>query len=165
MEKPEVSADEVLSEATKITRRFKRIGVALEAKPTDASMLAEAISLAKRHHAELLLMHIVDGVGGTWYGIQTGDSESREDEIYLEALVHRLRSEVHDKDIPAIDAVLGYGDASTELVNIAREKGVDLVVMGGHGHRGLLDLVYGQTISTVRHDLNIPIVTVRGTVR
>ena len=53
-------------------------------------------------------------------------------------------------------------DASTELVNIAKEKGVDLVVMGGHGHRGLLDLVYGQTISTVRHDLKIPIVTVRG---
>ncbi len=69
------------------------------------------------------------------------------------------------QDVPAVDAVLGYGDPSTELVNIAKEKGVDLVVMGGHGHRGLLDLVYGQTISTVRHDLNIPIVTVRGTVR
>ncbi|MGA2059956.1 MAG: universal stress protein [Thermoguttaceae bacterium] len=138
------------------------MGVALEAKPTDASMLAEAVSLAKSHHAELLLMHVVDGVGGTWYGIQTGDSESREDEIYLEALVHRLRSELHAEDVPAVDAVLGYGDPSTELVNIAKEKGVDLVVMGGHGHRGLLDLVYGQTISTVRHDLKIPIVTVRG---
>ncbi|MGA2799598.1 MAG: divalent metal cation transporter, partial [Thermoguttaceae bacterium] len=162
MEEPEVSAEQVLSEAAKIERRFKRIGVALEAKPTDASMLAEAVSLAKSHHAELLLMHVVDGVGGTWYGIQTGDSESREDEIYLEALVHRLRSELRAEDVPTVDAVLGYGDPSTELVNIAREKDVDLVVMGGHGHRGLLDLVYGQTISTVRHDLKIPIVTVRG---
>ncbi len=94
MEEPEVSAEEVASEAAKLQRRFKRIGVALEAKPSDASMLAEAVSLAKSHHAELLLMHVVDGVGGTWYGIQTGDSESREDEIYLEALVHRLRSEL-----------------------------------------------------------------------
>ena len=165
MEEPEVSAEEVLSEAAKIQRRFKRIGVALEAKPSDASMLAEAVSLAKSHHAELLLMHVVDGVGGTWYGIQTGDSESREDEIYLESLVHRLRSELREQDVPAVDAVLGYGDPSTELVNIAREKDVDLVVMGGHGHRGLLDLVYGQTISTVRHDLKIPIVTVRGTMK
>jgi manganese transport protein len=146
-------------------RRFKRIGVALEAKPSDASMLAEAVSLAKSHRAELLLMHVVDGVGGTWYGFQTGDSESREDEIYLEALVHRLRSELSEQDVPAIDAVLGYGDASTELVNIATEKYVDLVVMGGHGHRGLLDLVYGQTISSVRHGLNIPVVTVRGTMK
>ena len=165
MEKPEVSAEEVAAEATKMPRRFKRIGVALEAKPSDASMLAEAVSLAKSHRAELLLMHVVDGVGGTWYGFQTGDSESREDEIYLEALVHRLRSELSEQDVPAIDAVLGYGDASTELVNIATEKYVDLVVMGGHGHRGLLDLVYGQTISSVRHGLNIPVVTVRGTMK
>jgi manganese transport protein len=161
MEEPEVSADQVVAEAAKLHRRFKRIGVALEAKPTDASMLAEAVSLAKSHRAELLLMHVVDGVGGTWYGTQTGDSESREDEIYLEALVNRLKSEPFNKDIPTIDAVLGYGDASTELVNIAQEKGVDLVVMGGHGHRGLLDIVYGQTISGVRHGLKIPVVTVR----
>lgn len=162
MEEPEVSADAVVSEAAKLHKHFKRIGVALEAKPSDAPMLAEAVSLARSHRAELLLMHIVDGVGGTWYGTQTGDSESREDEIYLQALVKRLKQEPNNQDLPGIDAVLGYGDPSTELVNIAREKGVDLVVMGGHGHRGLLDIIYGQTISGVRHDLNIPIVTVRG---
>jgi manganese transport protein len=159
----EVSAEEVVSAATTIGRRFKRIGVALDAKPSDASMLAEAVSLAKSHHAELLLMHIVDGVGGTWYGPQTGDAESRDDEIYLQGLVAGLRSQLLDQGIPAVDGVLGYGDASTELVNIARDHGLDLVVMGGHGHRGLLDLLYGQTISGVRHGLNIPVVTVRGT--
>ena len=162
LEEPEVSAEEVVSQAAGMQRRFKRIGVALEAKPSDAAMLAEAVALAKNHHAELLLMHVVDGVGGTWYGTQTGDSESREDEIYLEALVNRLRSELPKQDVPAIDAVLGYGDAATELVNIANEKNVDLVVMGGHGHRGLLDLLYGTTISGVRHGLNMPVITVRG---
>ncbi len=90
-EAAEVSAEEVATAAAKQERRFKRIGVALEAKPSDADMLAEAVSLAKSHHAELLLMHIVDGVGGTWYGPQTGDAESRDDEIYLKTLVHRLR--------------------------------------------------------------------------
>ncbi len=114
-------------------------------------MLAEAVALAKTHRAELVLMHVVDGVGGTWYGTQTGDSESRDDETYLAALVRRLRSELPEQDVPAIDAVLGYGDASAEIVNIAREKGVDLMVMGGHGHRGLLDLLYGTTITGVRH--------------
>ena len=36
------------------------------------------------------------------------------------------------------------------------------MVLGGHGHRGLLDLLYGQTISTVRHGLSIPVVAVKG---
>jgi manganese transport protein len=64
--------------------------------------------------------------------------------------------------VPAVDAVLGYGDPSTEIVNISREKQIDLMVLGGHGHRGLLDLLYGQTITTVRHGLDIPVVAVKG---
>ena len=36
------------------------------------------------------------------------------------------------------------------------------MVLGGHGHRGLRDLLYGDTISGVRHGLDIPVITVRG---
>ncbi len=159
---PEVSADEVAAKAAELQRRFKRIGVALEAMPSDSTMLAEAVGLARQHRAELVLMHVVDGVGGTWYGDQTGDRESRDDEAYLRALTTRLRSEISTSDVPAIDSVLGYGDASVELVDIARREKLDVVVMGGHGHRGLSDLFLGQTISGVRHGLKIPIIAVRG---
>lgn len=159
---PEVSADEVVAKAAELQRHFKRIGVALEAMPSDSTMLAEAVGLARHHRAELVLMHVVDGVGGTWYGDQTGDRESRDDEAYLRALTARLRSELPTSDVPVIDSVLGYGEASTELVDIARREKLDLVVMGGHGHRGLSDLLFGQTISGVRHGLEIPVIAVRG---
>jgi manganese transport protein len=106
-------------------------------------------------------MHVVDGVGGTWYGDQTGDRESRDDEAYLRALSERLRTELPEGDVPTIDSVLGYGDASKELVEIARREKLDLVVMGGHGHHGITDLIFGQTIPGVRHGLKIPIITVR----
>jgi manganese transport protein len=159
---PEVSADEVVTKAAEMQRHFKRIGVALEATTSDSTMLAEAVGLARQHRAELVLMHVVDGVGGTWYGDQTGDREARDDEAYLRSLTTRLRSELSVADVPVIDSVLGYGEASTELVDIARREKLDLVVMGGHGHRGLSDLLFGQTISGVRHGLEIPVIAVRG---
>jgi manganese transport protein len=158
---PEISADEVVTKAAEMQRRFKRIGVALEATTSDSTMLAEAVGLARQHRAELVLMHVVDGVGGTWYGDQTGDREARDDEAYLRSLTARLRSELSADDVPVIDSVLGYGEASTELVDIARREKLDLVVMGGHGHRGLSDLLFGQTISGVRHGLEIPVIAVR----
>jgi len=34
--------------------------------------------------------------------------------------------------------------------------------MGAHGHGGLKDLIFGATISSVRHKLRIPILVVRG---
>ena len=33
--------------------------------------------------------------------------------------------------------------------------------MGGHGHGGLKDLIFGTTISPVRHHLNVPMLIVR----
>ena len=158
----EVSAEEVAVQATQAQRRFRRIGVALDALPTDAAMLAEAVALAITHRAELVLMHVVDGVGGTWYGPQTGDQESRDDAAYLQTLADRLREQLPAQGVSAIDTVLGYGDASTEIVRIAREKDLDLLVLVGHGHRGLLDLFYGETITAVRHGLSIPVVAVKG---
>lgn len=159
---PEVSAEEVAAQAVRTQQRFRRIGVALDARASDAAMLAEAVSLATTHRAELVLMHVVDGVGGTWYGPQTGDLESRHDDAYLEALAQQLREQLRGQGVPAVDTVLGYGDPSREIVNISRQQGIDLMVLGGHGHRGLLDLVYGATITAVRHGLNIPVVTVKG---
>jgi manganese transport protein len=41
------------------------------------------------------------------------------------------------------------------------EAGIDMLIMGSHGHRGLDDLVFGQTVSAVRHALDIPVLVVR----
>jgi manganese transport protein len=158
----ELSAEKIAKAASNVERRFARIGVALDALPTDTPMLAEAVALAKTHKADLLLMHIVDGVGGTWYGDQTGDQESRSDERYLEELAERLREELRAEHVGKIEIALGYGDASTEIVNIAKRHNIELMVLGGHGHRGFWDLLHGYTISGVRHGLEIPIVAVRG---
>ncbi len=31
-----------------------------------------------------------------------------------------------------------------------------MLVIGAHGHTGIKDLIYGETINTVRHELKIP---------
>ncbi len=160
-EAPVVSADEVVTAAAGLQKRFRRIGVALEVQPTDSAMLAEAVALAKTHHAELILMHVVDGVGGQWYGPQTGDLERRHDEAYLESLAERLGRELAAQGVPKVEAVLGYGNPPKEIVKLTRQMGIDLVVLGGHGHRRSLDWFYGETVSNVRHGLNIPVYTVR----
>lgn len=161
-EKPApVSAADVASAAATLQKRFNRIGVALEARPTDAVMLAEAVAMAKTHAAELVLMHVVEGVGGQWYGPQTGDMESREDEVYLESLAERLHAELTPQGVPGVRAALGYGDVPAQIVTLARENRLDLLVLGGHGHRGIMDLLRGETIPGVRHGLSIPMFTVR----
>jgi manganese transport protein len=156
------SAADVLVAAGQRKRRFHRIGVALEANMNDATMLAEAIELACTHKAELVLMHVVEGVGGQYHGAEAGDAESRHDDEYLRNLVEHLRGDLAHDGVPAVRAALGFGDVKSELIRLAREEKIDLLVTGGHGHRRWADLFRGETINGVRHGIDVPVLAVRG---
>lgn len=156
-----VSADKVCKDAISHLKLYKRIGVALEANEGDTFILSEAIALAKTHKAELILIHIVEGVGGQWYGEHTGDYESRNDDIYLKELSEKLRKELIKENIPDVKMALGYGDVPIELVRVAKDEKIDFLVIGSHGHKGLSDLWHGHTIPTVRHELEIPLIAVK----
>jgi manganese transport protein len=52
-------------------------------------------------------------------------------------------------------------DPKQEIIRFARQLQPDLLVMGAHGHKGLQDLVFGNTINAVRHSLGMPILIVR----
>jgi manganese transport protein len=122
----------------------------------DKGVLAYGLGLALDREAELFLVHVVSGIGTQVYGKGVGDQESQEARHYLDSLCEDLRA----RGIRA-SSVLGYGVPSTALVEIAKERQLDLLVLGGHGHRLLGDMIKGQTISSVRHAVTIPVVTIR----
>jgi manganese transport protein len=156
-----VSVYEIARAAFMPGQELKRIGVALETSENDGRTLAEGVALAKAYKAELILMHVVEGVGGQWYGAQTNDAESRHDAEYVESLAVALRDKIPAEEIPVVRAALGYGDVVRELVRLAEQEQLSLMVLGGHGHWGLSDVWRGQTISGVRHSLKIPVLAVR----
>ena len=153
-------AGKVIDDALSQAQVFRRIGVALEATQSDSVMLAEAIALAKMHGAALILLHVVEGVGGQVYGPYSDDDEARHDESYLHALADRLRrpdAKMPDGVIP----VLGYGNVPQEIVRLVTSESIDMLVMGGHGHHAVGDVVHGETIDAVRHRVKVPVLTVR----
>jgi manganese transport protein len=117
--------------------------------------LAQAAALARRNEAPLLLIHVVEGTGADFYGPETADRESRQDLEALRGLVAHLRQ----AGLSA-EGVLGYGTPADELVRLVKERGLDLLVLGAHGHRFVGDLVLGQTVAPVLHRLAIPVLVV-----
>ena len=158
--RPDVSAAQVAVAASRQRKQFQTIAAALEVRPSDSAIVAEAVALAQTHGAKLVLLHVVEGAGGHWHGEQTGDLEGREDESYLAELAEQLRADTLAHGIRQVDYALGYGDVPNELVALCRKYQVDLLVLGGHGHRGVWDWLFGQTIPRVRHDLSVPIIAI-----
>ncbi len=136
---------------------YRRIAVALELGPADKALLAHVLPVVESTGAELVLIHVAESAAGRYLGPQSLDQESREDRAALEALVEQLRG----RGIKAT-AMLGHGEAKAELARLVNDSRADLLVTGSHGHRLLLDLLYGSTASEVRHRLRIPVMTVPG---
>jgi manganese transport protein len=140
-------------------RSLQRIGVALEHQPGDAEILNRALGLVQSQSgpSELVLLHVVDTPMTRVLGPETADQETGADERYLDGLVDVLRDQGC-----AARAVLLYGpDPAGELVAHLRHDPVDLLVVGSHGHGLVRDLLLGQTVDRVRHNLEVPMLITR----
>ena len=137
--------------------QFRRIGVGVELEGADDLVLAQAAALARLHGAALVAIHVVEGPAADYLREAADDRESRSDRVRMTALVEHLR-----EDNLRTDGVLGYGNPVDELVRIVKDQGIDLLVLGGHGHRLLADLALGSTVSPVLHRLTIPVLVVPG---
>jgi manganese transport protein len=137
-------------------QRYRRIGVAVDFGKTDGKVVSHAHTLASLHKATLVLFHVVEGVSGQVYGDEAHDEEARHDREILDGMADQLRQAGS-----TVEKVLGFGRAPEQLVALSREHRVDLLVMGAHGHRGVQDLLFGTSISEVRHKLDIPVLVVQ----
>jgi manganese transport protein len=151
----------VITDGTEVATRIKplsvrHIGVAVEHAPGDAAVLSAALSQARAFGAKLTLVHVVDAPGVMMMGPESDSRHGAEDQAYLE----QLAREVEERDVP-VELELRFGRPADEIVKAAEESGFDMLILGSHGHRGLEDMVYGQTVSRVRHALKIPVMVVR----
>jgi manganese transport protein len=133
---------------------FKKIAVALDFKNMDEKLIAHALKQGN-HDATYLLLHIVETVSASFSGTSTDDIETRKDKERLETLAQQM-TQIGYK----VQTQLGYQDRVNEIVRIVTKAEADMLVMGAHRHRGIKDILYGQTVNQVRHKLNIPVLIV-----
>ena len=136
---------------------FKKILVALDNSRTDRAMFPQITELARIHGSELLLVHVADGWAARNYNrFDLADSEEMKvDRAYLEKMATELRGQGFE-----VKAQIELGDPAAGILKISDEEKCDLIAMTTHGHRFLEDLLYGSTITQVRHRATVPVLLV-----
>jgi manganese transport protein len=138
-------------------REYRRILVPLDHSSLDRVALSHAAGLAERNRATLYLLHVEEGVTSQIYGADSSTAEVEAGRAYIDSLVRSLGA----REIDVETAIRHGSNPRREIVRYAKEIQPDLLVMGAHGHGGIKDLIFGNTINPVRHRLNIPILVVR----
>jgi nucleotide-binding universal stress UspA family protein len=60
-----------------------------------------------------------------------------------------------------VEEVIAHGDASTEIVRVAKDRGVDLIVIASHGRTGLGRILFGSTAESVVRHASCPVLVVK----
>lgn len=133
---------------------FRKIGVALDFTSNDRKIISYAIGQG-RDNAAYYFIHVVESVSAKMLETQSDDYETRKDKEQMDYYIDLMK----DRGLEA-SGFLGFKNRAKEIVRIVREQNLDMLIVGAHGHTGLKDIIYGETVNTVRHEIKIPILVV-----
>jgi manganese transport protein len=136
---------------------YQRILVPLDHTALDSLAVSHAAAMGKLYGARIYLLHVEEGVTSQVYGQASSTAEVELGEVYLERIAQSLRIQGVDVET----SITHSASPTKEILRYAKEIKPDLVIMGAHGHGGLKDLIFGTTISPVRHQLDVPMLIVR----
>ena len=132
--------------------------------PTDFSetselALAAAVELARTFRARLTLLHVWSvpnmgyAEGLTW---PLGAMEEAA-QVALEEVQARTRTMAVETD-----SIIKSGAEWEQIIDVTKARGIDLVVMGTHGRRGVARVLLGSVAERVVRLSPVPVLTIRG---
>lgn len=141
---------------------FKHILVPTDFGETSARAVDVAVTLARKFDAELTLYHASWLPPASYSAYAEGlywptDEMAREAKKELDKTVEQVKS-LYPKTV----AIMGQGEPWQAVLTIAKDRGVDLIVMGTHGRRGLSRVFLGSVAERVVRLSPIPVLTVSG---
>lgn len=134
--------------------------------PTDFSELskravAEALPIVKKLNASVVFVHVLERLD------HPDDMTALFDEGYAylmdrsHALLNDLVIQAKQAGIEA-QAELKNGVPHVEIVELAQQKGVDLIIMGTHGRTGFNHLMMGSQTERVLRKAACSVMTIKG---
>ncbi len=137
--------------------------------PTDFSKHSEnaltyALAFAEKFGAELYLLHVVQDLALFIPDAVTVAPPIAPPVEQLTAAVREALNNVvreHRLEQSPVHVEVREGAPFYEIIRFAKEKDIDLIVMGTHGHSGLAHVLLGSVSEKVVRKAPCPVLTVR----
>jgi nucleotide-binding universal stress UspA family protein len=138
--------------------------------PTDFSECANyaltyATSLARKFGASIICVHVIEpivptvGYSGVTEPLPIADiSDQLEDSAERE--LPRI-AECEECAGLEVEELIVHGDAAAEIVRVARDREVDLIVVSSHGRTGWGRILFGSTAEAIVRHASCPVLVVK----
>ena len=137
-----------------VKQNYPRISICLDFSGSDVKALTHGISQGGKD-STYYLIHIVESANARAAGAETRDYETHEDWRKLQNYGTQLKAQGYH-----IEEKLSFGNPRKAIPEVVNSLNTSLLVIGSHGHEGIQDMIYGETIQAVRHRVKCPVLIV-----
>jgi universal stress protein A len=140
---------------------YKHILLAVDFFEHDAEVSNRAKDLADRYQAKLSIIHVVDNmpITDSGYGLDLPFDLDLAAEL-MAAAKNKVAKLAEQLSISDDRTYLEMGSPKQEIIRVANENNVDLIVVGSHGRHGLA-LLLGSTANAILHHAKCDVLAVR----
>lgn len=140
---------------------YKHILLAVDFFDNSDSVIQRALNLRDCYGAKLSVIHVIDSlpVVDAGYGLEIPFNLDLTTEL-IDAAKKKLIALTRQYGIPEDCLWLETGSPKLEIIRVAEENQVDLIVVGSHGRHGLA-LLLGSTANSVLHHASCDVLAVR----
>lgn len=141
---------------------IRRILFPVDFTLNSAKILLYVLSLSEKYEAVIYLLHVVEDFA-EWGGFYIPHIPIKR--FHEEALKGAQKTldkmcEEQLQDCPGFQKRIVFGDPAQEILKSIESEGVDLVIMGTHGSKGLDKVFFGSVAETVVKKSPVPVLTV-----
>jgi nucleotide-binding universal stress UspA family protein len=139
---------------------LKKIVCATDFSDLSNHTIAYGVSLAREFKAKLYLCHVIDLSSATIYGEATFGFEPQI--MRMEDYAHERLKRIMEGHEIDWEPFVTTGNAADEVMRLAEEKDMDLVITATRGRSGLKRFILGSVTEHLMRTLPCPLLTVHG---
>ncbi len=141
---------------------FRKILFPVDLSPAAAKVVPYVSHMAERHQGRVHLLFVARVFDYFTSMYVPHPSVTQFEKEVLEGAQKRLYefAEEHFKEPPPARVKVVAGDPSEEILRYVEEEGIDLVIMGTHGRKGLDKVIFGSVAERVVKSAPVPVMVV-----
>ena len=140
---------------------YQHVLLAVDYTKHSVYVAEKARVMTNKYQAKLSVIHVLDNIPmpDTSYGTVIALDQIAPDEL-LEAEKIKFMELGDQLAIDVVNRWMVWGIPTQEIINIAAQEQVDLIIVGSHGRHGLA-LLLGSTANSVLHHAKCDVMAVR----
>ena len=144
-----------------LMKSYKHILLAADYTGYSEPVAWRALNLAEQYQSKLSIIHVLDDIpmpDATYGTVISLDVDSNDER--LETAKKSLQQIADQLGVDKENRWLVWGSPAEEIIRIAGQENVDLIVAGSHGRHGLA-LLLGSTANGLLHHAKCDLIAVR----